>query len=178
MPLWWCWWQRRLLLFCVGENVCRNRLHQICLNSYWNILSGLHLILILSSSSVSVFQFFIVSECVSDSMSVSLCPVFYMSMSACICLFCLCVFNRWSHSPNILFFFFKLLHGLIRKQNLQRWQEMGWERGVMTCSKEPHARLKPWAFPVTTINVGNVHFCKTHGKISLCTILCLLYDYV
>lgn len=109
MPLWWCWWQRRLLLFCVGENVCRNKLHQIFLNSYWNILSGLHLFLITNPSSVSVFLFFIVSECVSDSMSVSL----SLHVHVCMYLFVLSLSVQLmvslSNDPFFFFFTFSLL---------------------------------------------------------------------
>lgn len=53
-------------------------------------------------SSVSVFLFLIVSECVfSDSMSVSVCLFPYMSMSLCLCL---CLFNCLSHFPCVFLY--------------------------------------------------------------------------
>lgn len=74
---------RSLPLFCVVENVCRNRLHQICPNGYWNFhqlaASRSHYL----SFSVHLFLFFslfTVSESVSSG-SVSVCVSLYIYMS-------------------------------------------------------------------------------------------------
>lgn len=32
------------------------------------------------------------------------------------------------------------------KDNSEKWQEMGWKRGGMTCSKEPQVGLESWAY--------------------------------